>query len=146
MGVSVVEGYTLNVGSRRILVEPTPLLVAKSNFRTQSLRWTSDQLLVLKPSAGSRGFALIFILFGAFLVLTAVTIAASGQEPLGKALIGACGGVVFLAIGMMLWILPLRFEFDAAAGQLRTSRLGGRWQRPLRDVLAVQLIEVPRSR
>jgi len=146
LGVSVVEPSTLNVGSRTIRVERTPLLAAKSSFRTQSLQWASGKVLVLRPSVGSRAFALAFLFFGVPLTFAAVANAAVGQEPFGLVLVGAFVGLIFVTIGTLQWVLPLRFEFDAAAGQLRLSRPGRRWQRPLRDVLAVQLIEEPRSR
>ena len=139
-----MEGYTLKVGSRSILVEPTPLLATKANYRTHSLHWASDQHLVLSPSLVNRGLALAFILVGALLLLTAITIPFAGQEALGKAVIAACGSPIFLTIGMLSW--PRRFAFDAATGQLRTSKLWWKWQRPLRDVLAVQLIEDPGTR
>jgi hypothetical protein len=141
-----VQRCTLTVGSRSIPVDPNPLPVFKSNFRTQSLRRESDRVLILSPSAGSRAFALPFLLFGAFAVLGAVTNAVTGQEPLGLTFVAAFVGVPLLAIGLASWILPLRFEFDTAAGRLRMSRPGARRQRPLRDVLALQLLEIPKSR
>ena len=60
------------------------------------------------------------------------------------AFIAACTSMIFLTVGILVW--PRRFEFDAATGQLRTSKLWWKWQRPLRDVLALQLIDEPRTR
>jgi hypothetical protein len=89
-------------------------------------------------------FALAFIMIGALLLFGAITIPFAGQEPIGMAFIAACASMIFLAVGTLAW--PRRFEFDAAKGQLRTSKLWRKWQRPLRDVLALQLIEEPRTR
>jgi hypothetical protein len=87
---------------------------------------------------------ILFGLFGALGFLTAVTIPFAYQDPLGTALIAASVSALFLTVGMLIW--PRRFEFDAATGHLRTYKLWWRWQQPLRDVLALQLIEEPRTR
>jgi hypothetical protein len=44
-----------------------------------------------------------------------------------------------LVVGLLLLVLPCRVEFDRDAGCMRTCRLGSRRERPLREVLAIQL-------
>ncbi len=136
--------HRLRVGSREVAVGTTPLFVSKANFQTKSFRRVGDQLLVVKPT-GYKVFSLVSFFFGTLLVWAAVSQAIWGTEPVLKIFFAACGGSIFLVIGVGLWFLPRRFEFDREAGRMRVSR-SARNERPLRDVLAVQLIEQPRGR
>jgi hypothetical protein len=144
----------LKVGSRDVVVETVPLNVFKHGgkpwFKPWTFRRPGDQLLVLQPSPQFRLYAVFCLFFGALPLWASVSHALAGTGHAPTLVMGAVVGCILILIGVGLWV-KRRMEFDRAAGQMRTYRdvgaglsLGAPRQRPLRDVLAVQLVRDPR--
>jgi hypothetical protein len=155
----------LRVGSREVLVGTAPVSRVKpGDFPTQRLRRQSDDLLVLLPTVYRR-IALIPLIIGSATVITHLLWSRDSPPKIAISVgLGAC----FLGLGVALWVLPRwfericlwalsralggglskllprRFEFDRAARQVRLSWPEPWGERPLSDVLAIQLIERPR--
>jgi hypothetical protein len=152
----------LRVGSREVVVGTAPVSTANpSNFPTKRLRRFGADLLVLRPTVYRR-IALIPLIIGAATVITHLL---WGRDPPPVVAINVGLGALILGLGIALWVLPRwfehqclravsralgagmsellprRFEFDRAAGQVRVSWPDPWRERPLSDVLAVQLIE-----
>jgi hypothetical protein len=119
---------------------------------------------VLWPTAYRRVAVIPLIIGGA----TVVTHLLWSRDPPLTVAVNVVLGALILAVGVALWVLPgwferlclwavsrtlgagfaellpRRFEFDRAAGRVRASGPVPWRERPLADVLAVQLIERPR--
>jgi hypothetical protein len=166
-GVALVREklVRLRVGSREVVVGTAPVSTAKpSNFQTHRLRRPGDDLLVLRPTVYRR-IALIPLIVGSATVISHLLW--SRDPPLATAFT-VCLGALILGVGVALWVLPRWFEhlclralsralggglsgllsrqveFDRAAGQVRVSWPDPWRERPLSEVLAVQLIKRPR--
>jgi hypothetical protein len=155
----------LRVGPREVLVGTAPVSRVKpSNFRTQRLRRQGEDLLVLWPTVYRR-IALIPFIIGAATVSSHLL---WSRDPPFVIALHVCLGALILGLAVALWVLPRwferlclralhralgdglsdllprRFEFDRAAGQVRVSWPDPWRERPLADVLAIQLIKRPR--
>jgi hypothetical protein len=155
----------LRVGSRELLVGTAPVSRVKpSDFPTQRLRRQGDDLLVLWPTVYRR-IALIPLIIGAATVITHML---WSRDSPAKIAFNVCLGAFILGLGVVLWVLPRwfericlqalsralggglskllprRFEFDRAAGHVRQSWPDPWRERPLSNVLAIQLIKRPR--
>ena len=130
----------LKIDGREVFVDAAPLETQAAGFEARTLRRAGPRRLVLRPALGLRLFALLWILFGVMLVYILSTDRGKTgrQEPLGPYW-GALFASPFLVGGLLLLVLPCRIEFDKDAGCMRTRRLGSRRERPLREVLAIQL-------
>jgi hypothetical protein len=148
-----------------VVVGTAPVSTANpSNFQTKRLRRFGDDLLMLRPTVYRR-IAIIPLIIGTATVYSHLLW--SRDSPLAIA-INVCLGALILGLGIALWVLPSwfenlclrtitlalggglsellprRFEFDRAANQVRVTWPDPWQERPLSDVLAVQLIERPR--
>jgi hypothetical protein len=135
---------TLKIDGREVFVDTTPLETAAPGFQTKTLHRAGRQILALRPSLGLRLFALAWILAGVMLVfvLSRDRGKTGRQEPPGPYWGTLCASP-FLVGGLLLLVLPCRVEFDRDAECIRTCRLGSRRERPLRGVLAIQLVKTP---
>jgi hypothetical protein len=126
----------LTVGSREIVVGAGPLPVRGEVYSDKTLRRAGPDRLVFNPD-GVNPLALLPLILGGIVSLGVVVGALGGR---GVPLWPSCGGPLLLALGVWLVVSPWRVEFDRAAGRVRwSSRPGRRRERPLSDVLAVQL-------
>jgi hypothetical protein len=155
----------LQIGSREVLVGTAPVSRVKPrSFATHRLRRPGDDLLVLWPAVYRR-IALIPFIVGAATVSSHLL---WSRDPPWVTAIHICLGALVLGLAVALWVLPRwferlclralyralgsgrsdllprRFEFDRAAGWVRVSWPDPWRERPLSDVLAIQLIKRPR--
>ncbi len=131
---------TIQLGGRKIKVDTDPLPGGGANFQTHALVELRDGQLVLRPSLGFRLVAAVFVAVGCVpLAIAGFMWSAHGRDTGVLVLVGF--GVLFTAAGLLTFLLPRRHTFDTAAGTWTTRGLFGRSERPLADVLAVQLIQ-----
>jgi hypothetical protein len=133
----------LQVGNRELVIDAWPLPVGKVTFESKRLHRPAEHLLVLKPNLFQARFISLFLFFFGGLLFWASLDPANWIrhdrfDPF--MVIASCASIVFLAIGVGIWVLPRRFKFDRAAGGMRVSWPESRRKRPLQEVLAVQLI------
>jgi hypothetical protein len=156
-----MEHRTLQVGSREVVIETTALPTEGLPQRMR-LCQPSQQLLVLKPSLRGGLIALaIFILILA-LGFTAFHAYLIMGMTMKLVLIGGTVGFTIFVGWRLLVNPPPRFEFDLCAGRMRMYSMTTRRdlpplqvlalqfvearERPLQQVLAVQLIQDPAPR
>ena len=157
----------IRVGTREVVVGTAPVSTAKpSDFQTRRLRRQGNDLLVLWPTVYRRIAMIPLIPFIAFWAATVIRMLWSGTSPTTTAFDIYFWALV-LGVGVALWmlprwferlclwglsralgdglsnLLPRRFEFDRAAGQVRVSWPSPWRKRPLSEVLAIQLIPRP---
>src|SRR5262249_23054399 len=101
----------VKMGSRDLVLETTPLEVAKWGSKPWTLCRLSEQLLVLKPSPHFRLTAVFFLFFGALPLWASVSNAVWGNEHPLKLVLAALVGCTLLLIGVGLWVVRRR-EFD----------------------------------
>jgi hypothetical protein len=120
----------LRVGSRQVVVETEPL-EENPTFKALALQRTGEQLLVLKTPLGVRLIALVPFLVGALFICAFIV---------WREWWTAFGGGLFLLVALLTYLESvLRVELDASALRMRTIWLWKRWERPLKQLLAVQL-------
>jgi hypothetical protein len=144
-----MQPRSLKIDGREVFVDTTPmeLPVARFDVKIKTLHRVGRQILVLKPCLRLwlfRLFALWWLLCGVTLVYVLSTDRGrtGKSEPLGPYW-GALFASPFLVPGLLMLVLPNGrvVEFDRNAGCMRTYRLWRRRERPLREVLAIQLIK-----
>lgn len=137
----------LVVGARTVFVgtRPVPSATVKG-FRPARLRREGADRLALRPT-GWRLFSLIWffagVLSGGAGVGQALAAAHQARGPAGGFLAAALlvlQGIAFVAIGVGCLVSPRTYQFERAAGVFRINGLGSRRDRPLREVVAVQLL------
>jgi hypothetical protein len=122
--------HILQTGSREVVVEKDPF-EEKPTFKTLMLHRADQQLLVLKNAPGARLIPLLPFLVGVLFIYVSIAKAE------WWALFGAA---MFLLVALFLWgEMLLRVELDASTRQMRTIWLWKQWERPLEQLLAVQL-------
>jgi len=133
----------LLVGTRKVLVDPSPVPASAARHRTHVLVAQGGRCLEFRPGWRSRLFALVWLLAGAVLG-GAFTVAAEleqGSPGVAAGSIPLVLGLVCVAVGSALLAGARRFRLDGASGQL-TVRLA--WSRRtifLTHILAVQLTD-----
>jgi hypothetical protein len=126
----------LQVGSRQVVVKTEPLKEGPT-FKALALHRAGEQLLVLKAPLWARLIPLQPLLIAALFIY--ISIAQATWE-------AAVGAAMFLIVALLLWVeLLRRVELDASEHRVRTVWLWKRWERPLEQLLAVQLVKCPSS-
>jgi hypothetical protein len=109
----------LPVGDREVVIDTWPLPVAKVNFESKRLHRSAEHRLVLKPTS-FRFHSLWLFFFGGLLFWASLN--PDNWTRLGPVTaIPLCTSILFLAIGVGMWVVPRRYEFDRAAGRMRVS-------------------------
>jgi hypothetical protein len=138
----------LKVGSREIVVEATP---NRGRALPKSLHRPNDRLLILKPSAIQSVldvalFVWVLVFCWQFYVLV------GRWDPtwdwyrhVGVVALVIFGVFTFGVALRVAWVMIRSYEFDLDSGHMRARSLKGQWERPLTDVLAVQIIRELRS-
>jgi hypothetical protein len=126
----------LQVGSRQVVVRTEPLK-EQPTFKALALHRAGEQLLVLQAPLWAKLIPLQPFLVAGLLIYVSI-VQAQGWAMLVAAM--------FLVVGLLLCgELLLRIELDASARRMRTLWLWKQWQRPLEELLAVQLVKNPIS-
>jgi hypothetical protein len=132
----------LQVANRDLVIDIWPLPVGKVTFESKRLDRPAEHLLVLTPSLLQVRQLSLFLFLGGGLAFWS-SLYPSNWTRYGRfnpfAVIALCTGILFPAIAAGIWVLPRRFEFDRAAGQMRVSWPAAHRARPLQEILAVQL-------
>jgi hypothetical protein len=92
----------------------------------------------LKPSLGFRLFAFVFLFLGSGLLGVAVY-SRQGDERAISLILGGIG-LVFLVAGLLLFLLPARFEFDRSTSLFHYQRPFLRLSCPVTQIVAIQLL------
>lgn len=136
----MTEPVTLQVGSRPVIVETTPLPATPATFRTTQLR-ADPQQLTFTPDLGWAprllGAALLGVVMVALVPLLGIGVPWSAD-------VNFLAAPLVLFFGLVAaerWLRTSRFTFDRESRQLR-FRLRFSWprERPLDGVLAAQVL------
>jgi hypothetical protein len=125
--------------AQQIAANAEPLRVGGSNYKTHVLTRLGENVLVLKPSASNRFFALLLMTLGVGVHLFGLYSLRWEPQWIGW-LIGGFG-FVFVLAGVAVFVSPARVEFDLREGVLRRKWLFRQRSWPLESVRAVQLVE-----
>jgi hypothetical protein len=128
----------LRVGLETIPVETRALRVSATDFRTVVLRQPGPECLEIGPSSAVRLFFVVFALFGAGM---GTCLYLGGPDGPLYRYAGVGIGVVFVAAAGLMELLFRRVRFDRAEGILSLGSGPLRKTRPLRHVLAIQLVQ-----
>jgi len=139
------EPTTVQAGSRRVVVQNTPLMGAESaSFRCNKIRQPRPDLLVLSLNATAR---LMYLIVSSSIIaaFSFVALCISFSFPSSWRWLVQCALCIPLAY-VVFRIIELiyrgerRYLFDLASSQMIVRCIGRKQVRPIADILAVQLV------
>lgn len=134
--------FTVAIGSRKITVPGEPAHSVETTFRACTLRQTGPDTLVLKPSWALWVFAIAMALCGLGLCggIGGLIIGGPGRSGSWVGLVlGIFFGLAFAAADVLVLLYSPRVCFDRRRGKLIRQSFSGRRERPLSEVIIVQL-------
>jgi hypothetical protein len=125
--------------SKNVAPDTTPLSVGAANFRDKALEQLDERRLTIKPSLGTRVFGMAFLIVGLLpLAFSVYRLLLNRHQTEYWVLAGF--GLIFFIAGLLVLVLPRRFDFDLDEGQMSLRRFLTRRTRPLTQILAIQAI------
>ncbi len=136
-----LEPMTVSMRGRDRVVERTPLPGVAASFRTRALVERRPGCLVLRAAMGARLFDGLFVVGGLGIAVVGLVGLFSEGPARWENWIALPFGAVFAAPGIYCFGQLGRWEFDRDAGVFTLRRWRTTKERPLTDILAVQLLD-----